>query len=237
LTAGGILPVQVAGNNGIPAGATAAVLNVSVIQPGAGGYLTVFPQGSFQPFTANVNYAAGQVTGNRVIVPLSTTGPTPGQVSIYSSSSADLVVDVSGYYSAFGGAGSAFTPETAPVRICDTRANNPSGLTGGATQCDGKTMGPGGTQTVNVTGLAQVPNGTTAVVFNLTAVTPTLNTYLTVYPGPTLPLVSDLNPPANGVKGNLTVGTLSAGGKMTIYNNIGNTDVVVDVLGWYTPEA
>jgi hypothetical protein len=46
-----------------------------------------------------------------------------------------------------------------------------------------------------VTGLAGVPSGAKAVVVNMTAVTPTLGTFLTVYPGGTRPLVSDLNPP------------------------------------------
>jgi hypothetical protein len=235
LAANGVLPVKVANNNGVADGATAAVLNVTVINPSAGGFLTVFPQGAAQPFTANVNYVAGQVTGNRVIVPLSTTGVTPGDISIFSSSAADVVVDVSGFYSAFGGTGSAFTAEPAPVRICDTRSGNPSGLTGGVAQCNGAHLGTGGTQTVSVTGLASVPSGATAVVFNLTAITPSQGTFLTVYTGgSTRPLVSDLNPAAGDVKGNLTVATLSPGGTMTIYNNTGTVDVTVDVLGWYS---
>jgi hypothetical protein len=86
---------------------------------------------------------------------------------------------------------------------------------------------------VNVTGLAGVPTDAKAVVVNLTAVTPTLDTYLTVFPGGTLPLVSDLNPTFNEVKDNLVVATLSPTGTISIYNNVGHVDVVVDVLGWY----
>jgi hypothetical protein len=91
---------------------------------------------------------------------------------------------------------------------------------------------------VNVAGLAGVPSGAKAVVVNLTAITPTVGTFLTVYPGGTRPLASDLNPAAGAVKGNLTVATLSAGGTITItisiYNNAGHVDAVVDVLGWYS---
>jgi hypothetical protein len=231
---GGVIAVKVAGNNGTPVGATAAVLNLTVVNPSSGGYLTVFPQGAAQPFTANVNYSAGQVSGNRVIVPLSTTGGTPGDISIFSSASADVVVDVSGYYSAAGGTGANFTAEPAPVRICDTRAGNPSNLSGGANQCNNTTFGPNATHVINVAGLAGVPSGAKAVVLNLTAVTPSATTYLTVFPGPGQPFVSDLNPVAGDVKGNLTVATLNANGTVSIYNNTGTVNVVVDVLGWYS---
>jgi hypothetical protein len=234
LAANATLNVKVATNNGIPAGATAAVLNVTDINPTSAGFLTVFPQGASKPFTANVNFAAGQVSGNRVIVPLSTSDPTPGDISIFSSAAADVVVDVSGYYSASGGAGNRFTAEVAPVRICDTRPNNPSGLGVGANQCNDKPLGPGSTEIVNVSGLAGVPVGAKAVVVNLTAIVPTVGTFLTVYPGGTRPLVSDLNPAAGDVKGNLTVATLNANGTVTIFNSAGNVDMVVDVLGWYS---
>ena len=85
LATNGILPVKVATINGIPAGATAAVFNVTVVNPQGAGFLTVFPQGSTQPFVSNLDYTVGQVTANRVIVPLSTSGATPGYISVYSS--------------------------------------------------------------------------------------------------------------------------------------------------------
>jgi hypothetical protein len=114
LATNGILPVKVANINGIPAGATAAVFNVTVVNPQGAGFLTVFPQGASQPFVSNLDYTAGQVTANRVIVPLSTSGATPGYISVYSSSRADVVVDVSGYYTAATGTGSKFSAEGAP---------------------------------------------------------------------------------------------------------------------------
>jgi hypothetical protein len=226
--------VQVTTNNGIPIGATAAVLNVTVVNPSVTGYLTIYPKGATRPFTANANFRAGQVTGNRVIVPLSIGGVTPGEISVFSSSAADVVVDVSGYYSAAGGEGTRFSAEAAPVRICDTRAGNPSGLTGGADQCNGATLGPAGTDAINVLGVAGNPFGAKAVVVNLTAVAPSLGTFLTVFPATPRPFASDLNPAAHEVRGNLTVATISAGGTISIYNNTGSADVVVDVLGWYS---
>ena len=118
LTSGGSLNVRVAGANAndvIPSGATAAVFNVTVANPKAPGYLTVFPEDTTRPAaTSNVDYGAGQVTTNRVIVPLSTTGLLPGYITVYSSAAADVIIDVSGYYSAANGSGSLFNAEAAP---------------------------------------------------------------------------------------------------------------------------
>jgi len=227
---GGTIPVQVGGDNLIPSTATAAVLNVTVANPQTAGYLTVFPKGTNQPTASNVNFASGQVTPNRVIVPLSASG----KISIYSSTAADVIVDVSGYFSAAGGTGSEFSAEAAPVRICDTRPGNPSGLSAPNNKCLGLTIGPGATLPVKVATLAGVPANAKAVVVNLTAVTPTTTTYLTVFPGPTKPTASDLNLTTGVTGANLVVATLNANGKISIFNNAGSTNVIVDVEGWYS---
>ena len=235
LAANGLLPVKVANTNGIPAGATAAVFNVTVVSPKAAGYLTMFPEDGTVPSTSNLDYTAGQITSNRVMVPLSAGGPNAGEISVLSSASADVVVDVSGYYTAAGGSGSQFTAEPAPVRICDTRTGSPSTLSGSNAQCNGLSLGSGGTRTVQVSGLAGVPSGATAVAINVTGVSPSAQTFLTVYPN-TLPnpLVSDLNEMPGDVRANMVVATLSSSGTITIYNYTGSMDIVVDVLGWYS---
>ncbi|MGP0031324.1 MAG: protease pro-enzyme activation domain-containing protein [Acidimicrobiales bacterium] len=234
LSAGGTISVQVTGTYGtdvVPAGATAAVLNVTSVASAAAGHLTVYPEGTGLPTASNVNYAAGQSTANRVIVPLS----SHGGISVNSSAASDVVVDVSGYFSGLGGTGTQFTAEGAPVRICDTRAGNPSGLTGSAAQCDAKTLGPQSTLTIKVAGLAGVPaSGATAVVVNLTGVGPSAQTHLTVFPTAPVPTTSDLNLVPGVTRANLVVATLSSTGTISIYNNAGSTDVVVDVLGWYS---
>ena len=233
LPTNGDLPVKVANINGIPAGATAAVFNVTVVNPQGAGFLTVFPQGSSQPLASNLDYTAGQVAANRVIVPLSISGATPGYISVFSSSAADVVVDVSGYYTAAAGNGSKFSAEGAPVRICDTRGGNPSNLNGSAAQCNGTPLV--GTRTVQVSGLAGVPSGAKAVVINLTGVLPTAPMFLTVFPNSLpSPLVSDLDQVPGDVGANLVVATLSPGGTIEILNDTGSIDVVVDVLGWYS---
>jgi hypothetical protein len=233
LGAGSTRNVQVTGIGAIPSGAIAAVLNVTDANPAAPGILTVYPQGASTPTASNLNFGAGQVTANRVIVPLSTSGATPGYISIYSSVRSDVIVDVSGYYSAaaISATGSQFNAEAAPVRICDTRATSVHN------QCSGRTIAAGQTLTVPVIGLAAsgVPVGATAVVVNLTGIAPTQPTFLTVFAAPPRPAAaSDLNPAVQEVRANLVVATLSHNGSISIYNLGGNIDVIVDVLGWYS---
>ena len=236
LPAGSTFDVTVGGNGGVPAtGVSAVVLNVTVVDPGGPGYLTAFPEGTAVPTASNVNFAAWQTHPNRVVVPLSATG----QISLVADQATDVLVDVSGWYSANGGTGAEFTPEEAPVRICDTRAGNPSGLAGGAAQCNGlldlgEPLLAGGRMTLTVAGLAGVPSDASAVVVNVTAVRPSLQTFLAVFPSGSPPDISDLNPGSGATEANLTVATISPGGTVVVYNNAGLTNLVVDVTGWYS---
>ena len=236
---GAPLPVQVTGLAGVPAaGVSAVALNVTVLGSAAPGFATVFPAAGAVPRASNVNFAAGEVVPNRVVVPVG----EDGRVTVASSVPADVVVDVSGY---FGGAsgGDQFTPEPSPVRICDTRGSNPSGLVGAATQCNTDVapgspddpLGPAASRVVSVSGLAAVPASAGAVVANVTAVGPTAPSYLTVQPvaGPTT--TSDLNPAPGGAAANLVMATLSPQGAVDVYHSAGATDLLVDVEGWYSP--
>src|SRR5207245_2703186 len=69
------IDVQVTGVGGVPAtGVAAAILNVTVTQPTANGYLTVYPAGSGRPLASNLNFVAGQTVPNLVEVALGTGG-------------------------------------------------------------------------------------------------------------------------------------------------------------------
>ncbi|MDA8380211.1 MAG: IPT/TIG domain-containing protein [Actinomycetota bacterium] len=225
LSPGTPLVVDATGRGGVPAqGVAAVVLNVTAVDPAGAGYLTVYPSGDPRPTASNVNFAAGQTVANRAIVPVG----KGGAVSLDASQSADAVVDVSGWFTTAGGTGTQFTPLAAPVRICDTRSSQP------ANQCTGRTVALGTTLVVSATGLAGIPAGAKAVVVNLTAVQPSASTFLTVYPGGSTPVVSDLNVPAGAVAANLVVATVSSSGTISIYNSRGIVNVAVDVTGWYT---
>jgi hypothetical protein len=61
------------------------------------------------------------------------------------------------------------------------------------------------------------------------------DSFLTVYPdGATRPNASDLNFGWGQTVPNLVVARLSPTGAIDIYNNLGTTDVVVDVYGWFS---
>ena len=126
----------------------------------------------------------------------------------------------------------SFTP-LLPARLLDSRA--------GATTIDGLqagtgAAGPGATVNVTVTGRGGVPTlGVGAVVVNVTAVAPTTAGYVTVYPaGQPRPLSSNLNFTPGQTIPNLVIAKVGTGGQISLYNSSGATDLVVDVLGWYS---
>ena len=93
---GASIAVTVAGKGGVPpAGATAAVLNVTATNPTAPSYLTVWPDGTSRPLASDLNFVSGQTIPNLVIVKLGSNG----KVDIFNAAgSTDVVVDVVGWY-------------------------------------------------------------------------------------------------------------------------------------------
>jgi hypothetical protein len=94
-----------------PAGASAAVLNVTVTNPKDAGFVTVFPCGQPTPSASNLNFSAGQTIPNLVVV-------RPGQnntVCFTGSSDTDLLADLSGWVT------TGYVPLAAPTRADDTR--------------------------------------------------------------------------------------------------------------------
>ncbi len=84
-------------------------------------------------------------------------------------------------------------------------------------------------------GNCTLPNGTAGLALNVTAVAPSQETYLTIYPtGVTLPLTSNLNPaPGQPPTPNAVNVDLNASGQFNVYNKYGSVHVVVDVVGYY----
>ncbi|TPW16225.1 MAG: hypothetical protein FD127_253 [Acidimicrobiaceae bacterium] len=90
---GGTIQLTVAGRAGIPATASAVVLNVTVDQAQTEGYITVYPTGVARPNASNLNYVIGQTVPNAVIARLG----SGGTICLYSSGATHLIVDVAGY--------------------------------------------------------------------------------------------------------------------------------------------
>ena len=221
------LDVQVTGVGGIPAsGVTAVVLNTTATNTTSDGFFTVFPKGASLPLASNLNWTTGVTVPNRVMVPVG----SGGKVSFYNGlGSADLVVDVNGYFTDNSGTGASFVSLT-PTRIVDTRYG-----TGGFSS----PLGAGAPMVVTVAGNGGVPGMGSAtppkaVVLNITVEGATAASDLVVWPdGASRPLASDLNFVGGQTVPNLVIVKLSATGKIDISNDFGSTSVIVDVVGWY----
>ncbi|MER5637602.1 PKD domain-containing protein [Kitasatospora sp. NPDC002227] len=203
--------IQVRGAAGVPADATAVVLNLTSTGSDAGGFLTAYPSGTTRPGTSNLNFAAGQTVANQVVVPIG----EDGKVSVYNRfGHTHVVADVFGYYGASGT--SLFTP-VVPTRLVDTRKQT--------------ALGQGGTLKVN-TG---VPAGATGAVLNVTSTASTAGGYLTVWAdGATKPGTSNVNFPAGGTVPNHVTTPLGTNGAFDVYNFAGSTQVVADLFGYFS---
>ena len=96
---GAPLEFHIAGVGGVAGtGVTAVSLNVTVANtdsPDSGvGYVTAYPCWSARPDVSNLNFTAGQVVPNAVIVPVDDNG----HVCFYVFGRADLIVDVNGFF-------------------------------------------------------------------------------------------------------------------------------------------
>jgi hypothetical protein len=87
------------GNCGIPAGATAVSMNITVVDhSSSGGFLTLFPEiGVPAPNTSTINFRAGQVRANNAVLPLNGVGSMTVYCAI-GAGTVDYIIDVNGYF-------------------------------------------------------------------------------------------------------------------------------------------
>ena len=208
------LRVPVMGLGGIPAdGAGVDVvgvaLNVTAVGPVGPGFLRVWPCGSPMPETSSVNYVAGGVEPNAVVVPVDETG----EVCVASHVTSDVIVDVSGWFDAGVRAGVG--------RLVDTRE--------GSSRVDA-----GDVLRVPVTGRAGVPvDGVAGVALNVTAVGPVGPGFLRVWPcGSPMPETSSVNYVAGGVEPNAVVVPVDETGEVCVASHV-TSDVIVDLTAWF----
>ncbi len=201
---------------------TAVVLNVTATGSASASHLAVYPGSSQAPATSNLNFSAGQTVPNLVTVPVG----TDGKVAFSNAfGRTDVIADLAGYYTLDKAAGT-YLPQT-PKRLLDTRYG--TGAPGTAP------VGPGGTVSLSVAGVAPVPAaGVSAVVLNVTVTAPTSNSFLTVYPhGGTLPNASNLNYVKGQTVSNLVTVAVGADGKVDFHNTYGSAHVIADLAGYY----
>ena len=181
-------------------------------------------RGRTRPWASNLNFSAGQTVANAVITKVG----ADGTISIFNNSGAvHVVVDVVGWFPD----NQSYVGVT-PARLADTR-NSPT-IDGRFSNTGPSRAGPDGRRHSSRPGGragfrrrggraerhrrgsddALVPHGVAhgCEPANRVAIS-------TSSPGQTVP--------------NMVIAKVGAGGQVSIYNNTGSVDVVVDVLGWF----
>lgn len=213
-------------NQGVPANATAVVLNLTVDKPSSSNVLRAYPRGRRStaaiPLVSNVNTDRGETRANLATVPIGLNG----RVRLYSTGgAARLVADLAGYYAPDStDANGGFTATSAPQRVMDTR----KGI--GVPRAS---LGAGGTVDLDLSG--SVPSTATAVTLAVAGVSPSTNTYLSVYPTGSSVGTSNINLRRGVTTANQVIVKLGPGGMVRFRNFAGATEVIADLAGWYDP--
>jgi hypothetical protein len=205
----------------LPAGAAAAVLNLTATQPTKPGFVVAYPDGQSVPSTSSLNFTAGHTAANLVIVPL-----TNDVADFYNGSAGtvQLIGDLAGYYTS--GAAGSFVPY-GPTRIADTRDG--FGTQTGAVPAHGSI--------VVSPDLIFCNSGCpldSADVLNVTVTQPKDAGFLTVYAhNQSRPATSNVNFTAGQTVANL-VTVQDTVASVVIYNGSdGTVQIIVDEQGYF----
>ena len=208
-----------------PFSAQAYSLNMTVVPPGALGFLTTWPYLQPQPFVSTLNALTGTVTANAAIVPAGYNGA----ISAYVTNRTDLVIDINGYFAPPGSVGELTYYPVTPCRIADTRG--PAGPFGGPA------MGAGQSRDFPITtSSCGLPSTAKAYSFNATVVPAAgVLAFLTLWgTGQAQPVVSTLNSFDGAVAANAAIVPAGAAGSVTAYVSHA-TDLIIDVNGYFAP--
>ena len=223
----------VTGHNGVPATATAVVLNLGATGASvtAGGWAAVAPTaGSFTaPTISNLNFASDRAYSNAVTVAVG----TGGSIDFYNKNgTVQLFADLIGYFDTT--TGSTLIAIT-PSRVFDTRSG--TGTTSGR-------FTSGEHRDFDVVTAAALPPAATAVVFNVTATSASAltNGWAAVVPTPagafTNPTTSNLNfTSTSGAVATMVTCGIGSGGKVSFFNKNGDTHLIGDLVGYYVNDG
>jgi hypothetical protein len=206
---GATFSMKLTGINGVPADARGLVLNVTVTEPGAAGFITVYRCDTVRPTVSNINFSSGQTIANAVYAQLDSSG----NACFYVSAATHILADVHGYF----GTGNGLV-SVGPSRLVDTRTGTP--------------LGAGQTLVLSVRGFGGVSNTAIASILNVTATNTQGTGFLTLYPCDTFrPVVSTLNFTPGVTVANMATARLSGAGQICVYASA-TTDVIVDAGGF-----
>jgi hypothetical protein len=217
--------VKVAGANGVPARATAAVFTVTAVCRSPRAFVAVFPSDGAIPVVSNLNLGfVGDVAANLATVRLGN-----GSVDVYSNNPVDMVLDLAGYYEPVSAAvnDGRFIPLPVARRVIDTRER-------------GRVVGKGQAIEVFVDAVGLGIANATSVVINLTVADTLSRGFFTCYPlGVDRPSTSNLNVNGPGqVRAGAAIVRLGKrGGRPGFWvYSLNGGHVIVDVAGYYTGE-
>ena len=226
---GGTVDLRLGGTAAVPATATAVVLNVTAVRPTASTDVRVYPTpvtASPVPVVSNLNLERARTRANLVTVALG----EGGRVRLRNhSGAAHLVADLAGWYAPDGAASFRAVD---PVRVLDTRAAVGSAGTA--------PVGAGGVVQLALAGTRGIPAGASAVALTVTAVAPTAQTDVRVYPGggdpADVPRVSNVNASGGAPVPNLVVVRLGPDGTVRLRNAAGQVHLLADLAGYYADD-
>ena len=202
--------------------------NATVVNSSAASSIYLGPVAIAKPKTYTMSFNKGQIANRGVTLALSPSGAL-SVTYMAASGTTDLVLDISGYFSA-GTGGDTYHPLT-PARLLDTRTGN--GLSGKL-----KANTP---RTFKIWGRGGVPKTAKAVTGNVTVVNSTNAWAIYLGPAPvTKPGASTINFLTGQIAGNSLTVALSSSGTLsaTYMSGSGNTtDLVFDVTGFYTADT
>ncbi len=204
------------------------VVTLTAVNATKAGFLAVTPtEPTGPPTTSSLNYQPGAAVANLVAAKTSqvnfegTDYPTIW-ISNSSGAATHVLVDIVGLYAqeADGDEGLRFRPVT-PTRILDTVHDLGAASVGASV--DTVVAAP-----VNVSG-----RDTWALAGNITGVTPTANTFLTVWDEGTRPGISSVNLTKGVTRANAAWTGVSAANTYSVFNKAGTTETLYDVSGTF----
>ena len=194
------------------------VLTVTVVDPHAAGYITVWPGYSTPPQTSNLNFQAGRTIATTVIVPVSDNGV----VELFNGSpgSVQLIVDIDGFTLA-GTPAAAGTIGPVTARIADSRL----GL-----QIPGAVPALGSVAVQ----VASPDSAVAAAVATVTVVDPQAGGYVTAFrSGASRPGTSNLNFQAGQTVATTVIVPISRAGEIQLFNgSTGDVQLIIDITGY-----
>lgn len=212
----------------VPAGARAALVNLTIADTSGPGYLRTWVGGGARPDTSSVNAdAPGGFVANAVVVPLD----DAGRFVVEAATTARVVVDLMGYFSIDGATDAGRLVALDPERVVDTR--EAAGVGNAFTRT-------GDEMTFYPWGVGGSPSGAPAeaVVVSIGAIAASgPGGFVGAYPaGSAYAGTSNVNVLAGDVRANTVVVPLGddSGVSLELLNV---DDVVIDLVGYFTADG